>query len=64
MSNPKKKFYVGIREVHVSTRMVEAETAEEAMALIVDGVEDGEEVMCEYSDTMNPDTWTVEEATD
>ena len=60
----KKKFYVGIREIHVSTREVYAETAEEAMAIIVNGVEDGEEIMCEYSDTMDPDTWTVEEATD
>ena len=60
----KKKFYVGIREVHVSTRMVEADTAEEAMALIVDGVEDGDEVICEYSHTLDPETWTVEEADD
>jgi hypothetical protein len=58
----KKTFYIGIREVHVSTRAVEAESEEEALALIVNGVEDGEEVICEYSRTLDPDTWTVEEA--
>ncbi len=56
------KFHVHIREVHVSTREIEAESAEEALRIIVDGEEDGEEVMCEYSHTLDPDTWTLESA--
>ena len=57
MSKPTKKWYVGIREVHVSTRLVEAETAEEALAI---AGHESDEVMCEYSHTLDPDTWTVE----
>lgn len=56
------KFNVLIREVHISVREIEAESAEEALRTIADGEEDGEEVMCEYSHTLDPDTWTVESA--
>jgi hypothetical protein len=55
----KMRFLVGVREVHVSTVEVEAESPEEAMRLVQDG--DGEEIMREYSHTLDPDLWTVEE---
>lgn len=45
------RFEVGLREVHVSTRVVEAETAEEALNLVLGG--EGEEVSCEYSHTLD-----------
>jgi hypothetical protein len=59
-----KTFNVVIMEVHASTRAVQAATAEEALAKIVNGVEDGDELACEYSHTLDADTWTVEEAAD
>jgi len=51
-------YYIGIREVHVSTVVVEADSEEEAMDLAADGA--GEEVMCEYSHTMDREHFTVE----
>lgn len=54
----KMRFLVGVREVHVSTMEIEAESPEEAMRLVKDGA--GREVMCEYSHTLDPDLWTVE----
>ncbi len=54
------KFHVNVREVHVSTREVKAESAEEAIRKVKD--QDAEEVVCEYSHTLGEDTWTVEEA--
>ena len=54
------KFHVNVREVHVSTHEVEAESAEEAIRKVKD--QDAEEVVCEYSHTLGEDTWTVEEA--
>ena len=52
------KFLVGVREVHVSTREVDAENAIEAVRKIREGA--GEEVMCEYSHTLDESLWTVE----
>lgn len=52
-----KKYWVAIREVHVSHREVEAESREEAMEL----AEDAEESFLEYSHTMDREHWTVEE---
>ena len=54
------KFVVNIREVHVSSREIEAESAEEALRLVKDG--EGEEILCEYSHTLDEDTWTVDVA--
>lgn len=53
-----KRYYVGIREIHVSTRLVEAASPDEALekATSVD-----DEVYCEYSHTMDREHWTVEE---
>jgi len=52
-----KRFYVAIREVHVSHREVEAETREEAIRL----AEDAEETFLEYSHTLDSEHTTVEE---
>jgi hypothetical protein len=52
-----KKYYVLIREVHVSTRLVEAASVEEA----IHEAGGAEEVMCEYSHTLDTDTWSVED---
>ena len=58
-SKEERAFHVGIREVHVSTRKVMARSAQEAIDKLKDG--DGDEVMCEYSHTLDPELWTVEE---
>ena len=54
-------FHVEVREVHVSTRAVEAESAEEAIRKVKDG-DDLEELTCEYSHTLDDETWQVNEA--
>jgi hypothetical protein len=53
-------FTVLVREVHVSHRQIEAKTAEEALRLYVEGVDDGDEIYLEYSHTLDPETFTVE----
>jgi hypothetical protein len=56
-----RKFLVLVREVHVSVRKVEATSADEA----VDKVRrDGDWMYVEYSHTLDPATWTVEEVDD
>lgn len=59
------RFLVGVREVHISTMEIEAESAEQALQKIRDG--EGREVKTEYSHTIDPDgggaadnAWTVE----
>jgi hypothetical protein len=55
----KKTFHIGIREVHVRTVAVEAETVEEALEKA--NRMDEDEIMLEYSHCMDMDSWTVEE---
>ena len=55
-------YYIGIREVHVSTVKVDANSEEEALELARDGA--GEEVMLEYSHTMDSSHFTVEREED
>jgi hypothetical protein len=52
-----RKFIVQVAEVHYSFREVEAESEEEAME-IAPGME---ETLLEYSRTMDPEFWKVEE---
>lgn len=52
------KFFVLVREVHVSYMLVEADTKESALAKVADG--EGERRMMEYSHTLDKETWTVE----
>lgn len=55
-----KSYLVGVREIHVSYMRVNAESPQKAIEYIKEG--DGEEVMCEYSRTLDDEmTWTVEE---
>jgi len=54
-----KKYYVLVSEVHVSTMEIEAETPEEALEKVAEG--EGDEIICEYSYTLEPDSWKVEE---
>ena len=51
------KYHVGIREVYVSTREVEADSKEEAL----EKAGGSNEVIHEYSHALNKDYWTVEE---
>jgi hypothetical protein len=52
-----QKFTVGMREVHVSHRVVMAKSPEEAMQLVKDG--DGEETFLEYSHPLESANWDV-----
>jgi len=54
-----ERFYVHVREIHTSLREIHATSAEEALQLVKDG--DGDELECEYTDTMDPSTWMVED---
>jgi len=57
-----RKFLVLVREVHVSVRKVEATSADEAVDKVRrDG---GDWMYVEYSHTLDPATWTVEEVDD
>ncbi len=55
----KKKYIVGIREVHVSSREVWANSPEEAKEIAAENLDT--EVMVEFSHALDSDTWTVEE---
>src|SRR5690606_27458149 len=57
----KKRYYVGIREVYVSTRVVDAESKDEAISRVRDGQVE-EELDLEYSHTLDEKFWTVEES--
>ncbi len=52
-------YCVLVREVHVSTMEIEAANPIEAIQKVKDG--QGEEVICEYSHTLDPDTWSVDD---
>jgi hypothetical protein len=55
------KYYIGIREVHVSTVFVEADSEEEALDKAAEG--ESEEVMLEYSHTMDREHFTIDRVT-
>ena len=59
----KKPYIVQVREVFVSSRVVYAESPEAAIEA-VNNEEDEEEIACEYSHTLDPDTWTAREPHD
>lgn len=54
-----KTYIVQIREVHISHREVEAESAKEALEQA--GFLQGEETFREYSHALDPRLWTVQE---
>ena len=51
-------FNVLVREVHVSTEEIEANSPEMAIVLVNEGK--GEMLICEYSHTLGIDTWSVD----
>jgi hypothetical protein len=53
------KYFVMVREVHVSMREIEAKSPGEALGMVANG--DGTEVHCEWSHALPPDTWSVED---
>lgn len=56
----KTKYLVGIREVHINTVEVEAETPAEARMKANEMICSGCECDLEYSHTLDPELWTVE----
>ena len=50
-------YHVGIREVHINTVEVEADTPEEAKKKARESQADS--ILLEYSHTLDPDTWSV-----
>ncbi len=55
----KKLFIVGVREVHISSRQIEAVDETEAVNKISQG--EGKEIMCEYPHNLCSNNWTVEQ---
>jgi len=55
-----KKFIVQVREVHINSISVEADSPEDAIDLVRDGDAD-DSISLEYSHTLDPDNWSVEE---
>lgn len=53
------QYRVYVHEVHLSIRMVEADTPEEAKEL----AEQEEEVSCQYAYSLDPEHWFVEPVT-
>lgn len=52
-------FIVRVKEIHVSMYRVQALDEAEAKQKVQEG--DGEEIDSEYLETMDSDTWTVED---
>ena len=58
----KKRFLVGVREVHVRFFTVTAESEEEAKDLVKERAPEVEDIeSSEYSHELGRDTWSVEE---
>ncbi len=56
------KYIVCVREVHIQMVEVEADSEESAKKAVQDGGGDFLDNALEYSHTLDPETWTVEEA--
>jgi len=52
------RFRVLVREIHVTTCLIDADTPEEAIEAVREG--DGDFILSEYVETLSHDTWTVE----
>lgn len=55
------KFIVSVREVHVQPYEVEAQDKEAAIKVVRDGGGEIDDGAFEYSHTLHPEFWTVEE---
>jgi hypothetical protein len=58
--DPNMKYHVGIRQVHIQTLEVNAESEEDALAKVNDG--EGEEIGVYHVEDFAPKTWTVKPA--
>jgi len=58
------RYHVGIREVHVNTVVVIADSEEQALRKAADDELEDDELEVEYSHTLDPDVWTVEKVED
>lgn len=54
-----KKYKVFVKEIHVSTMIVEAASEAHALELVTDG--GGEQETIEYSETLDNSEWTTKE---
>lgn len=54
----RKSFIVNVQEVHISRQKVQAFDEEDAIQGVMEGC--GEEIGCEYSHTLDQDTWSVD----
>ena len=60
-----KTYLVGVREVHVAYMEVRANTSAEALDMVRNGEGDWTTaISMDYSHTLDPETWTVEESPD
>lgn len=55
------KYYVDMREVWIQTVVVEAESREDAIAAAAEGEGEPVDGAFEYSYSLDPDDWNVEE---
>ena len=61
----KKRYIVGVREVHVRHYAVEAENKEDAKDLVNRRASEVEDLsFSEYSHELDRDTWSVQESTE
>jgi hypothetical protein len=56
------KYMVGVREVHIAHWSVEAANEQEAVELVE--AQRGQEQFTEFSHTLDPEYWTVEQDDD
>lgn len=53
------KYYVDVREIHIQTVEIEADSPEQAITRVAEGDGSYLDGRLEYSHTLPPDTWTV-----
>ena len=54
------RFIVNVREVHIQPVAIDALNSQDAINQVRQGAGDYDKYPCEYSHTLNPDTWTVD----
>ena len=59
-SKAMKTYTVNVREVHVNSYTVKAESEDEAKDLVADGQGDMMDDMLEFSHSLDTDCWTVD----
>jgi hypothetical protein len=56
-----KNYIVNVREVHIQPVLIEASSKEDAISRVANGEGEIIDNALEYSCTLNPDKWTIEE---